>query len=158
MTTLHVDIVPFQEYHKADIDILMTMITKEFAEPIAAPKSKAPGEITELPDKYWVAVTNGKVIGTIALSVLKNNSIVLKRMFLNKDFRGRGIASSLLNTVIKWATDNRAITIYLGTMTQFKAAQYFYEKHGFKKISQASLPPDCRVNPVDNLFYKKDLN
>jgi GNAT superfamily N-acetyltransferase len=78
-------------------------------------------------------------------------------MFLNKKVRGQGIAELLLEKVINWAIENRLKTIFLGTMTQFKAAQRFYEKHGFDRISLENLPNDFPLNPVDSIFYKKNL-
>jgi N-acetylglutamate synthase-like GNAT family acetyltransferase len=155
MTTLRVDIIPFEDHHQADIDLLMTMIAKEFADTIFSPQSKTIKEVSLLPtDKYWVALRDDKVIGTIGLATLKNNSIALKRMFLSQGFRGQGIAKTLLDTIIKWAADNGVENIYLGTMTQFKAAQIFYERNGFREIIQTALPIDFPANPVDKVFYK----
>ncbi len=45
--------------------------------------------------------------------------------------------------------------IYLGTMSQFKAAHKFYEKNGFKKIIISNLPLSFITNPIDDVFYKK---
>ena len=43
-------------------------------------------------------------------------------------------------------------------MTQFKAAQKFYEKNNFTKIPQTVLPIDFTINPVDTIFYRRELN
>ncbi|MBC8051674.1 MAG: GNAT family N-acetyltransferase [Sphingobacteriaceae bacterium] len=159
MTALQVDIVPFQDHHQADIDVFMTMIANEFTDSIFSPQSKTIKEVSLLPtDKYWVALIDGKVIGTIGLSTFQNNAIALKRMFLNEAFRGQGVSKTLLDTVVNFAIDNKVSSIYLGTMTQFKAAQKFYEKHGFKRIPQTALPIEFPVNPVDKIFYRRGLN
>ena len=158
MTPFQVDIIPFEDHHQADIDLLMTMIAKEFGDTIFSPQSTTIKEVSLLPtEKYWVALTESKVIGTIGLVTLKNNSIALKRMYLNQKFRGHGIAKTLLNTVLKWAADNGVQHIYLGTMTQFKAAQIFYERNNFREITQAALPIDFPVNPVDKVFYERTM-
>ena len=158
MATLQVDIVPFEDHHQADIDLLMTMIAKEFKDTIFSSQSKTIKEVSLLPNnKYWVALRDDKVIGTIGLAPLKNNSIALKRMFLNQGFRGKGIAKTLLDTVLKWAADNGVENIYLGTMTQFKAAQIFYERNGFREIIQTALPNDFPANPVDKVFYSRTI-
>lgn len=129
MASLQADILPFQAHHQADIDLLMTMISKEFSEIIFSPQSKTMTEVSLLPtDKYWVALTDGKVIGTIGFTNLKNNSIALKRMFLNQEFRGQGIAKMLLDTVIKWAADNGVENIYLGTMLKHFIKETVLEK------------------------------
>jgi ribosomal protein S18 acetylase RimI-like enzyme len=79
-------------------------------------------------------------------------------MFVNEAFRGQGIAKRLLDIVIKWAFDHEIEDIYLGTMTQFIAAQKFYEKHGFMKILKSDLPRNFSINPVDAAFYKRNLS
>jgi N-acetylglutamate synthase-like GNAT family acetyltransferase len=159
MTTLQVDISPFKIHQHKGIDVLMNEIANEFTENIFSPQSKTISEVSLLAtDKYWVANRKDTVIGTIGFQMLKKNNIVLKRMFLKKEFRGRGVSKALLDTLINSAIENNFSCIYLGTMTQFKAAQAFYEKNGFAKTLQISLPKDFPINPVDKVFYKKELN
>jgi GNAT superfamily N-acetyltransferase len=153
MTAFKVDIVPFQKKYQPAIDLLMAGITNEFAEPIAQPKPAS--DIPQLPDKYFVALINDTVAGTISITKLGNGHAVLKRMFVNKIYRGNGIATLLLNNTVNWAVENNVTAIFLGTMVQFKTAQHFYERHGFEKIELADLPIDFPVNPVDSIFYKK---
>jgi RimJ/RimL family protein N-acetyltransferase len=152
---LEVSIVVFEDNHQSDIDKMMATITEEFPEPISRPKVK--GQLQQLPENYWVALVESKVIGTIALSPIENDSVVLKRMFLNKRFRGQGIALLLLNTAIKWSNTNKIDTIYLGTMTQFQAARRFYERNGFQQIARTDLPQGFPLNPVDSIFYRRYL-
>lgn len=155
-----ITILPFSAKFQADITAFMDAIEKEFAEPISHsdPKTKTITELTNLStEKYWIAVSNEKAIGTIGLTILSNKKIVLKRMFVSPDFRGKGIAKLLLNTLLTWAEENKMKTIYLGTMGQFKTAQQFYSKNGFVNIEKSALPEDFPVNPVDSLFYCKAL-
>jgi GNAT superfamily N-acetyltransferase len=78
-------------------------------------------------------------------------------MFLAYEFRGKGVAKLLLKTLLDWATENKIKTVYLGTMSQFKAAQKFYVNNGVTKIDQTDLPFDFPLNPVDAVFYKMTL-
>jgi ribosomal protein S18 acetylase RimI-like enzyme len=64
----------------------------------------------------------------------------------------------LLDTLINFAIDSKVSNIFLGTMSQFKAAQKFYKKHNFIIIPQTFLPIDFPINPVDTIFYKRELN
>ena len=64
----------------------------------------------------------------------------------------------LLLNVLNWAKSNGVNTMYLGTMTQFKAAQKFYEKHHFTMIGVEQLPRDFPINPIDSIFYKLNLS
>lgn len=59
--------------------------------------------------------------------------------------------------MIRYAIQQGCTTMLLGTMTQFVAAQKFYIKNGFKPLSKNELPEDFHPNPVDSLFYKKNL-
>lgn len=155
-----IQIVAFSNEYEAAIDEFMTAIANEFEEPILTsdPTSKKLSEMALLlTDKYWIALSNGKAIGTIGLIVITNNTIVLKRMFIAKKFRGKGVAKQLLDTLLAWAMKNSIKTIYLGTMNQFKAAQKFYAKSGFTKIEPSALPFDFPLNPVDTVFYQMNL-
>ena len=136
------------------VDELKMTIYKEFNLPLS-PSSFDPN----LFQQYWVAIENDVVIGSIAL-ITKNEYAVLKRMFLKKIYRGKekGMSALLLKTATDWCSINDFKTIYLGTMEQFKAAQIFYEKNGFKKISKSLLPSDFPLNPLDTIFYQLNLN
>jgi GNAT superfamily N-acetyltransferase len=159
MNRFEINISPFQFHHQADIDNLMATIAEEFIDNIFSAQSKTITEVSLLPtDKYWVAHTNDTVIGTIGFSALKDNNIVLKRMFLSKPFRGKGVSKMLLDTLINFAIHRKVSNIFLGTMSQFKVAQKFYEKNNFTKIPQSLLPIDFPINPVDTIFYKREIN
>lgn len=148
-----IQIISFQPHHQSDINDLINSISVEFGIPVQDQNSN----MISLPDKYWVAVSNGKVIGTIALINLKNNSVVLKRMFVESIYRGSGISQSLLDILLKWSSDNGKETIYLGTMSVFHAAHKFYSKNGFERIEPENLPNDFPVNPLDSLFYRRSI-
>jgi len=81
-------------------------------------------------------------------------------VFVKKEFRGEhmGVWTMLLKTAINWSKENRIKNLFLGTMTQFKAAKRFYLKNGFLKIDKMQLPLDFINNPIDDLYYKMDLN
>lgn len=149
-----IEIVPFKEEYQQEVDWLIETISKEFLEPISANNIK---NTLLPPDFYLVAVDENKVVGTLTITRLKNNNSVLRKMFLHKNYRGQGIAQLLLQNIIDWALSNNSKTIYLGTMTQFKTAQIFYEKNYFERISIELLPKDFPINPLDNIFYKLNL-
>lgn len=150
-------IVNYDSVHQRGVDEMMNEIALEFDEQIF-PKTTI--ETPLVPDKYWVAINNGKVVGTIGLLVIEKKFGVLKKMMLKKEFRGKelGIANSLLQTAIKWTIENKVPKLYLGTMTQFKAAQSFYKKNRFKQISENELPHNFLNNPLDKVFFIRYLN
>jgi len=152
-----IEIVSYQNFHQLDIDQMIKEIALEFDQPIS---SKPTDSTPLIPDKYWVALSNNEVIGTIGVVKIKTNFAVLKRMFLKKSFRGKifGVSNLLLQTSINWCIENGIKQIYLGTMNQFKAAQIFYNKNGFKRISENELPHDFLHNPLDKVFFHRNLN
>ena len=132
----------------------MDEIASEFDEAITT------GEInpeTAIPENYWLAIADGKVIGTTAVVPIEDQAVVLKKMMLAKSFRGQGVATALLDKARNWSYENGYRQIFLGTMTQFKAAQRFYEKNGFERLSQTELPESFIHNPLDDVFFRSDL-
>jgi N-acetylglutamate synthase-like GNAT family acetyltransferase len=89
-----------------------------------------------LPDKYWLALKENEVIGTVGLLFIQPQNAILKSMMVRKDFRGRmhGLSRLLLQKAMDCCLEKEIEEIYLGTMAQFKAAQKFYQKNGFKRI------------------------
>ena len=147
-----VRIVEYCKEHQPAIDEMMRGISLEFSEQLS---SNLPSYTPRPPDVYWVALHNEIVAGTVAVSA-EGKYAVLKRMMVKKEFRGEalGVSKQLLQTAIDWCLTSNILPIYLGTMTQFKAAQAFYSKHGFEPISVQELPSDFVKNPVDSLFFR----
>lgn len=155
-----VEIVPFEAIHQPGIDLLFKAIEEEYSEQVFSGPSKTIAELSRSGNRiYWVALANGIVIGTVGIIILNDNSCGLKSMFLAKEFRGdKGeISKRLLQTAITGAIERGCNSMYLGTMGQFKAAQRFYEKHGFVQITEEELPDDFPANTVDTVFYRKTL-
>ncbi len=147
-----ITIVPFEPKYDAGINELKLQIAIEYSIENTHPNYVAP-----LPDAYWIALNNGSVIGTLGVIALEKNA-VLKRMYLQKEFRGgEKIAGSLLETAINWCNKKGLYTVYLGTMARFIAAQRFYEKNGFQRIDATGLPYNFPANPVDDVFYMLEL-
>lgn len=104
---------------------------------------------------FWLALVDGKVVGSVALLKLNARCFALRKMFVMAEYRGSqyGVGGALLQLAERWALAQGAMSIYLGTTDQFKAAHRFYEKHGYNKIQKESLPVDFPVMSVDSVFY-----
>ena len=83
-------------------------------------------------DIFYVAEEKENIIGTIALKKIRSYQGRLKRMYVNKEYRRRGLAQKLYNKIIDYCKDNNIKTIYLTTYPQMIEAQKFYKKQGFK--------------------------
>jgi len=150
-----IEIVKFQPSHQIQIDEMMAIIALEFEDNIF---SRTIEQTPLIPDKYWIALADNKVVATVGLS-LKGHYAIIKRMMVQKEFRGQdiGISNDLMHTAINYCSLNGFTEIYLGTMQQFKAARSFYQRHGFDVVLENQLPGDFLPNPIDSVFFKKCL-
>jgi N-acetylglutamate synthase-like GNAT family acetyltransferase len=106
---------------------------------------------------FWVALSDGQVVGTIALLDIGNAQAALRKMFVARAFRGRehGTANRLLEALLAWSEAHRLRDIYLGTTDKFVGAHRFYEKNGFSEIDRAGLPAAFPIMAVDTKFYRR---
>jgi putative acetyltransferase len=63
----------------------------------------------------------------------------LKRVFLQKEFRGKGLGRKLLLGILAWAKDNGVRRIILETGEILQAANKLYRSLGFQRV--ANYPP-----------------
>lgn len=154
----------FEAQHQSEVvDLIEHIQVGEFNIPIEEGQRKELQSISSSFQKdkgnYWVALFNGKVIGTIAVIDIGHKSFELRDVFLDKEYRGsqKGFAKKLLDTVLAWSKKHNVDTIYLGTTLAFRAAHRFYEKHGFREIARKDMPSYCQPMDCDEKFYQLDL-
>ncbi len=76
-------IVAYESSHQNGIDEMMNGIALEFDEQII-PKTTSKTPI--VPDKYWVALSNGEVVGTVGIIVVEKDFGILKKMMVKKEY------------------------------------------------------------------------
>ncbi|MEI6806200.1 MAG: bifunctional helix-turn-helix transcriptional regulator/GNAT family N-acetyltransferase [Myxococcaceae bacterium] len=107
---------------------------------------------------FWYATDkNGKIIGSVGLKKINSDSGEVKKFFVDKTYRGKGLAHQLMSTVLKAALKHRFKSLYLGTVDKLKAASHFYTKHGFSAITKKQLPPEFKILHLDNVFMKASI-
>ncbi|MFA6423992.1 MAG: GNAT family N-acetyltransferase [Candidatus Magasanikbacteria bacterium] len=104
---------------------------------------------------FWVAFDQDKLIGTAGLINYGSNNGYIKRMSVDPNYRGKGIAQSLLNVLLDFAKEYSYKKLYLATSENMIAAQKFYEKEGFNRIPK--LPNGFPTSGA-TIFYKLSLN
>jgi len=148
------------EYQAQVVDLILHIQQQEYNIPITKNGQPDLFKIEEFYQtgngNFWVAIYNDIVVGTISLLDIGDNRVALRKMFVDKNYRGATFktASLLLNTAIKWAKEHSVEAIYLGTTPQFIAAHRFYEKNGFTSINPGELPESFPILQVDKLFYR----
>jgi len=97
--------------------------------------------VAALPEPYvpprgglWVAFVDGVGSGCAALREIDDETGEVKRMYVDPDMRGNGIARTLANHVIEQAREIGYKRLRLGTLATMKPAQALYESLGFQSI------------------------
>jgi len=82
-----------------------------------------------------------------------NHTVEIKRMFVRKDQRGKGLSKKVLGELEKWAKEENYDSAVLETSVHFQTARNLYASKGYKVIPNygpyADLP--------ESLCMKKDL-
>lgn len=87
--------------------------------------------------KLWMALDEqDNIIGTIALVRHSNEDVELKKLYVKKDYRGKGLSKELYSKVIEITEQQEFKRIFLGTYQKLETAINFYLKRGFKKIDE----------------------
>ncbi|PYE89107.1 GNAT family N-acetyltransferase [Bacillus sp. 196mf] len=124
-------IVPYEStFQEEVVDLIVHIQQKEYNVPITKEEQPDLLEIETFYQKdhgnFWVAIYDGKVVGTVALLDIENLQVALRKMFVKKEFRGK-----------EWGASHR-----------------FYEKNGFQSVSIDQLPKNFPVLQVDKKFYR----
>jgi GNAT superfamily N-acetyltransferase len=153
-------IIEFEKkYQPAVIDLIVGIQAGEFGFQITAEDQPDLASIPEFyqtgKGNFWIALDDDTPVGTISLKDIGNDQVALRKMFVDKRYRGSeyGIAKLLLANSIDWGKRRHVKSIYLGTTEAFRAAHRFYEKNGFAQIDQARLPPSFPLMTQDTRFY-----
>ncbi len=106
---------------------------------------------------FWILEENNEVIGTVAvLPANEKNTIILKRMYLKKKYRGTGMSELLLNTALDWAKVMGYKKMILWSDTRFIQGHTFYEKHHFKREGSVRSMNDGNV-PYKEYFFVREI-
>ncbi|HTL82029.1 MAG TPA: GNAT family N-acetyltransferase [Bacteroidia bacterium] len=157
---MSIKVIDYDPAHQPAIDKMMEGIQSEFSVAITGPTSALLNTFYNKPGyRFWVAMCNEQVVGTIGVKLFAPGMAEIKRMMVDKDFRGTEYrtASLLMETALDHAKENHCKLIYLGTMEQFIAAQKFYLRYGYVPVAEKDLPEEYVINPMDKLFYKLEM-
>ena len=87
-------IVPYEgTFQEEIVDLIVHIQQKEYNVPITKEEQPDLLEIETFYQKdhgnFWVAIYDGKVVGTVALLDIENHQVALRKMFVKKEFRGK---------------------------------------------------------------------
>lgn len=107
-------------------------------------------------NRYWVAEDEkGKLLGGVGIGALPgtNDICELQKMYCLTEARGTGISHRLMETALAYARIYYR-SCYLETLDNMIAAQKFYEKYGFRRLSHALVQTEhfaCDVRYLKEL-------
>lgn len=84
---------------------------------------------------FWVAVQKGKIVGCAGY-IQKENVVELKRLYVAKEYRRKGLGNRLADMVFVAAMELSARAVDCWSDTRFKEAHQFYLKKGFEQLPQ----------------------
>ncbi|MEW4326938.1 GNAT family N-acetyltransferase [Rossellomorea marisflavi] len=112
---------------------------------------------SEHPDAcYWVAVNEqDQILGGVGIAQFDRSQRIceLQKLYVSPEARGLGVAKSLMNTALAFASDHYD-HCYLETMEQLKAANSLYDRLGFSKRTE---PLDGSEHGTMDTWYIKQL-
>jgi amino-acid N-acetyltransferase len=110
-------------------------------------------------DNFFVSLDDNRVIGAIGLEQYDNCGL-LRSLVVDKNYRGKNIASQLVQQLEDYATTIGIDEMYLLTET---APEYF-KKKGYEQISRDEVPKPIQASsefsqvcPVSAIVMKKLL-
>ena len=138
----------YEDADYAQVVDLFIRINRELAPPEMRERfeqyvqSSIEGEMNRLRDifsetkrnAFWVVETGDQIIGMFGIESRGNDSTELRRMYLDRRHRGRGIAQRMLQCAETRARKFGFARLILSTAEVQKAAIVFYRKSGYRLV------------------------
>jgi len=119
---------------------------------VRADAASLPGPYASPGGALLVATLAGKPAGCVAFRKLDDGTCEVKRMFVDPEFRKRGVARALMIRLFEEASRRGYRRLRLGTLHTMTAAQALYRDLGFVEI------PRYRADEhTDTMFFEKNL-
>ena len=100
---------------------------------------------------FYCVVDHGNVVGTVALKKFDEDTVELKALYLDKEYRGKGLGARLMTEAVEAARKIGYKSIVLDSMKQYKSARKLYEEFGFRDTERYN------DNLMADVFMKLDL-
>ncbi len=124
-------------------DLIQGILEKEFA----VERCAYAGQDLEDPVRYYgggkdiflVAEQDGAIVGTVAIKEESPDTALLRRIFLDSKFRGRGLGAQLLRKAMEFCFDQRYQNVVFRGTQKMQAAVRLCLKEGFRETEVAAL-------------------
>ena len=85
----------------------------------------------------FFALCDGLIVGTVAMIRQKDGSFELAKLAVTEGYKGLKIGNLLMEKSLEFASQRKAITVFLYTNRRLLPAINLYEKFGFKEVPVA---------------------
>jgi ribosomal protein S18 acetylase RimI-like enzyme len=82
-------------------------------------------------DYFAVAVLDGKIVGSIVINGLSDETAQLRWFLVHPDARGRGLGRQLMEGALAFCREKGYKKVTLWTISELKAAAHLYRQAGF---------------------------
>ena len=83
---------------------------------------------------FWIVECDGRIVGTFGIESQGADSTELRRMYLDRDYRGRGVAQRMPSTAEARARELGFSRMILSTAEVQQAAIAFYRRAGYRLV------------------------
>jgi len=104
----------------------------------------------------WVATINNEPIGSIAVSLKSDQTAFINFLLVKTEYRGCGVAKTLMNKVISHCKDHSIGLLCLETYSCLTSARKLYKNYGFT-LSTNNVDVKKYGQSFDQEFWEKDL-
>lgn len=99
---------------------------------------------------FYVLLIDGTIRGTVGIKH-EGKTAEVKRLYVAKQFQGKGYGAKLLDTAIQFCKDHTYQKIILETNKKFEKAHMLYKKRGFIMVHE----DDSSYYMEKEIFIKK---
>ena len=137
-----INIIEFQPEYEQLVKDLVRFVLKSLGIQNKYPEINRDTDLDYILEKYkgrgrfWLAIQDKKLIGTVAIEEVDENVAKLKRMFVLPEFQGTGIGQKLFDIALNFVKENGYKTLKLNTDKIMSRAHRFYERNGFHRIGE----------------------
>ena len=100
---------------------------------------------------FWVALEGDEVIGCMGFEKTSEDRGCMKRFYIKKNYRRKGVGLKLLEELVGFCKKNNIKEIYASTIAEMTGAANFYLKNGFERIDKM---PEEMPRHIDTEFFQ----
>lgn len=103
---------------------------------------------------FWLAINDeDKLVGTLGLQAFNLKTAILKKFFVNPEYRGHKVGKALYDELIEFAKAQKFSEILLDTPAKATRSHQFYRQAGFQEINKQELPIPYIYPDRDSLIF-----